>query len=163
MYHLPLLPGYGPSANVRSSAAPTHQEPDVIVPISEAEDTVNLISLPASPALGIANEAVLSPPVGADVPHEVFTPVIQETPSIGHHDTEEDLPQRFAEAIFFSYGVVVFFGLEEGQERAILEDVQNAGVMRRPLEEDRWEVEECHYAVSHCPPDSLSLTDVSLV
>lgn len=53
-----------------------------------------------------------------------------------------------AEVVFFAYGVVVFFGLEEGQERSILEDVEGAGVMRRKMGEEQWELEECHYAVS---------------
>lgn len=61
---------------------------------------------------------------------------------VGKRKTDE-----FAEVVFFSYGVVVFFGLEEAQEHAILDDVQSAGVMRSSLEESRWEVEECHYAV----------------
>jgi len=50
-----------------------------------------------------------------------------------------------ADAVFFSYGVVVFFGLEESQERNILEDIGGAGVMKRKMVEDRWEIEECHY------------------
>jgi len=41
---------------------------------------------------------------------------------------------------------VVFFGLEEQQERGILEDVAAGGIIRRPLTEDRWEIEECHFA-----------------
>lgn len=53
-----------------------------------------------------------------------------------------------AEVIFFEYGVAVFFGLDEGQERSILEDLDNAGIVKRGLKEDDWEVEECHYAVS---------------
>ncbi|KAH9922506.1 uncharacterized protein B0H18DRAFT_1085877 [Fomitopsis serialis] len=54
--------------------------------------------------------------------------------------------EDYAEAIFFTYGVVVFFGLTEQQERGILEDVEGAGVMRKKFVEDDWEVEECHYA-----------------
>lgn len=56
--------------------------------------------------------------------------------------------EDYAEVIFFAYGVVVFFGLTEQQERGVLEDVERAGVMRKKLGEDDWEVEECHFAVS---------------
>ena len=58
--------------------------------------------------------------------------------------TEE---QGFAEAIFFDYGVVVFFGLREDQELNILEDVEAGGNMSRKIPHDDWEVEACHYAV----------------
>lgn len=57
-------------------------------------------------------------------------------------------PDTFAEAVFFAYGVVVFFGLNEAQERSILEDVESAEIMQKPLPEERWEIEECHYEVS---------------
>lgn len=150
MYHLPLLPGYGPSANIRSSAAPIPLKPDPIAPMSEAEDIISLPSTPSMP-LTISDEALMSPPPPVDHNAEPFSPTIPETPSLDQHPVheqeEEEGETRFAEAVFFTYGVVVFFGLEEGQERAILEDIQNAGIMRRPMEEDRWEIEECHYAV----------------
>lgn len=55
--------------------------------------------------------------------------------------------EEFAEAVFFSYGVVVFFGLDEGQEKGILEDIDGAGIMKRKMDEEKWEVEECHYSV----------------
>ena len=50
-----------------------------------------------------------------------------------------------AEAVFFSYGVAVFFGFTENQEIGILEDVERAGVMKRRMTEADWEVEECHF------------------
>jgi uncharacterized Rmd1/YagE family protein len=50
-----------------------------------------------------------------------------------------------AETVFFSYGVAVFFGFTENQEIGILEDVERAGVMKRKMTEDDWEVEECHF------------------
>lgn len=148
MYHLPLLPGYGPNANIRSSAAPATQKPDTVVAISEAEDNGYLISsLPSSPVTHILpREPFLSASI-PDSATDPISPIIHETPASEHPEPEDDGPAKFAEVVFFSYGVVVFFGLEEGQERAILEDVQNAGIMRRPMEEDLWEVEECHFAV----------------
>jgi hypothetical protein len=53
-----------------------------------------------------------------------------------------------AEAVFYSYGVSVFFGFTETQEKEIMEDCLNAGAWSRPQVEDDWEVEECHYVVS---------------
>jgi len=52
-----------------------------------------------------------------------------------------------AEAVFFAYGVVVFFGLDERQEKNILEDIEKAGTLNRTIEEEDWEVEEFHFAV----------------
>lgn len=60
----------------------------------------------------------------------------------------QTIPEEIAEVVFFEYGVVVFFGLEEGQERGILDDISNAEIPRRPLPEDNWEIEECHFEVS---------------
>jgi uncharacterized Rmd1/YagE family protein len=53
-----------------------------------------------------------------------------------------------AEVVFFSYGVVVFFGLGEAQEKGIIEDIEKAGVLADPISERDWEVEECHFVVS---------------
>jgi uncharacterized Rmd1/YagE family protein len=58
-----------------------------------------------------------------------------------------DGDEAVAEVVFFEYGVVVFFGLEEGHEIGILEDIGNAGILRRPIVEDDWEIEECHFTV----------------
>lgn len=56
---------------------------------------------------------------------------------------------RVAEVVFFEYGVTVFFGLSEREERDVLEDCEQAGIWTRPVAEADWEVEECHY-VSPC-------------
>lgn len=56
-----------------------------------------------------------------------------------------------AEIVFFAYGVVVFFGFDEMQERDILEDVHGAGTVKGVRVEGEWEIEECHYAVSRLP------------
>jgi len=50
-----------------------------------------------------------------------------------------------AEAVFFSYGVAVFFGFSENQEIGVFEDLERAGVMKRKMTEGDWEVEECHF------------------
>jgi uncharacterized Rmd1/YagE family protein len=54
---------------------------------------------------------------------------------------------QIAEAVFFSYGVSIFFGFQEDEERAVMEDIDAAGGWIRGLGEDDWEVEEFHYAV----------------
>lgn len=53
--------------------------------------------------------------------------------------------------MFFDYGVAVFYGFEEGEERKILEDLEKAGVFVRRVGEEDWEVEECHYVVRTFP------------
>ena len=148
MYNLPLLPGYGPNANIRSSTLPSSDTEEPLVPASEAEDGYTT-SLPASPAIH-QDGYLASMSAEADI-------------HVSESASENKLGKRkageFAEVVFFSYGVVVFFGLEEEQEQAILDDVQSAGVMRSPVEEARWEVEECHYAVRSLilnPRDSYS-------
>jgi len=42
--------------------------------------------------------------------------------------------------------VVVFFGLEERHERDIVEDIANAGIVKRPMDEDDWEIDDFHFA-----------------
>lgn len=61
---------------------------------------------------------------------------------------------NIAEVIFFEYGVIVFFGLDERGERDVLEDISKAGGMKRPINEDEWEIEECHFAVCLASPNS---------
>lgn len=73
--------------------------------------------------------------------------------TLERHRTEEE---HIAEAIFFSYGVAVFFGFSEMQERDILDDLDNAGIWIRKRPEEEWEVEECHYVVSFLRGSLLS-------
>lgn len=63
------------------------------------------------------------------------------------HQQSKRKEDEVAEVVFFQYGVVVFFGLEEGQEKGIIEDLDNNGILKRPVKEDDWEVEECHFTV----------------
>jgi uncharacterized Rmd1/YagE family protein len=71
-------------------------------------------------------------------------PPAAPTPQVESSSPNED---EIVEVVFFEYGVAVFFGLTEGQEKDILEDIENAGIMKRKIPEDDWEVEECHFAV----------------
>jgi uncharacterized Rmd1/YagE family protein len=59
-----------------------------------------------------------------------------------------NLTGKVAEAVFFNYGVSVFFGFDESEERDIMEDCEGAGVWMRPQQEDDWDIEEFHYVVS---------------
>ncbi|KAI0918633.1 hypothetical protein AcV5_002569 [Taiwanofungus camphoratus] len=168
MYHLPLLPGYGPHSNMRSSAPPASPgAEDLTSGLSEAEeDGYQGMYFDSASETGVmpAMEGYIlstSPVVaGTDLPLEGTANATRE-PENGHGRLKRKRREKksqdkmgngsraedYAEAIFFSYGVVVFYGLTESQERGILEDVEAAGVMRRKLMQDDWEVEECHYAV----------------
>lgn len=88
-------------------------------------------------------------PLLLDAPPPKPTPTPTTTTSRpsrqGNVKKEED---RIAELIVFDYGVVVFFGFEEGQERDILDDFTRAMISVKPRAEDKWEVESCHYVVS---------------
>ncbi|KAI0918632.1 hypothetical protein AcV5_002569 [Taiwanofungus camphoratus] len=167
MYHLPLLPGYGPHSNMRSSAPPASPgAEDLTSGLSEAEeDGYQGMYFDSASETGVmpAMEGYIlstSPVVaGTDLPLEGTANATRE-PENGHGRLKRKRREKksqdkmgngsraedYAEAIFFSYGVVVFYGLTESQERGILEDVEAAGVMRRKLMQDDWEVEECHYA-----------------
>lgn len=57
------------------------------------------------------------------------------------------MTNQIAEAVFYSYGVSVFFGFQEDEERAVMEDIDAAGGWIRGMQEDDWEVEQFHYAV----------------
>jgi uncharacterized Rmd1/YagE family protein len=218
MYHLPLLPGYGPNANVRSSAPSKmktgrsflahlseaeengYQGTYFTTPTPQADNLGGYISSssPVEPRKSSARHHFL-PPVDLPVPHlpphaetdnetdldvsgfatepEIETPYSEQLPGETPQQLDidpgaetdpgpgiynrwkpprEEVPSEaskrsdddVAEVVFFEYGVVVFFGLAEDQERDILEDIDNAGIMKRKIEEEDWEIEECHFTVS---------------
>ncbi|KAH0581415.1 hypothetical protein H2248_012497 [Termitomyces sp. 'cryptogamus'] len=171
MYHLPLLPGYGPDTNIRSSApAKASNEKSILAGLSEAEEDGYqgtyfntrtprpsnshegyIYSSPVEPGPVLSDMTELLPSEAESEQELLYTSLSEaESPvqrkvhwqSPPRSQSEEDV----AEAVFFEYGVVVFFGLHERQECDILEDIARAGVVRRPLEEDQWEVEQCHFA-----------------
>ncbi|KAF9563200.1 DUF155-domain-containing protein [Agrocybe pediades] len=209
MYHLPLLPGYGPNANVRSSA-PTNMKTgqSLAAHLSEVEENGyqgTYFTSPVEPSENAMREGYITStsPVDTrinrankDAQSDRIPPETDEETE-GDHGfvTEPETPKSdiavdvvstsveidpgaetdpglygrwkeprkvldtpgsepsmskqqdddVAEVVFFEYGVVVFFGLDESQEKDILEDIENAGVMRRNINEDDWEIEECHY------------------
>ena len=185
MYHLPLLPGYGPGSNIRSSAPPTsagNEDPSSGLSEAEEDGYQGTYFTSMEPSTSPAMEGFMpsaSPEVNTFGAAAVTSPTQDEAasrPSASQQEhtlTSEDMnpaiaapprsggttrsrtrrrataaePQNFAEAVFFEYGVVVFFGLREDQELGIIEDIEMAGIMARPIPHDDWEVEACHYAV----------------
>ncbi|KAK0458738.1 DUF155-domain-containing protein [Desarmillaria tabescens] len=163
MYHLPLLPGYGPSSNIRSSAfASGDAGMNILTRLSEAEENgyqgtyfTNDRAHSSSPN---RDGYISSSPVMTRGAYEVETSEAERT-TYSDTERERESPEiRFArppaqpthaedvaEVVFFEYGVAVFFGLDEGQERNILEDIENAKIMTRKIAEDDWEIEECHF------------------
>ncbi|KAK7463008.1 Sad1-interacting factor 3 [Stygiomarasmius scandens] len=195
MYHLPLLPGYGPNANVRSSAVV--QTNDVLARLSEAEEIgyqgsyftnqqhghredgyitsspVERRSVPESSSVPLVSDSDAYSQTDAEDPEPVISPIsdpeqprtpfVMPIPSISPSHppplpTSTTYPsispttpfsasyQENAEVIFFEFGVVVFFGLSEVQEKSILEDLENNRIMQRRIPEAHWEIEECHFA-----------------
>ena len=169
MYHLPLLPGYGPTVNIRSSVPAQDRH---LSRMSEAEEngyqgtyfgtsasetpfSLHDGYIPSSSPLENLNTSRSHPETETEAETtEMDEPSIDEAPAReGRADKARALErervdsENVAEVVFFAYGVIVFFGLDEEQERSILEDVEGAGAIRRKLPEADWEVEECHYAV----------------
>ena len=215
MYHLPLLPGYGPGANIRSSApAVTATGKSFLAHFSDAEENgyqgtyfTSRVSgsssslkrgyISSSPLVGSHDQrhTTIPSPLTPDLPPErlaqyvqPLTPASEILPTItttaadvdpgaetdpGVYDTwkpaddvqdpeippplrNSDEDNDVAEVVFFEFGVVVFFGFEERRERDILEDIANAGIVKRPIDEDDWEIEECHFAVCFFPTQFFS-------
>lgn len=76
---------------------------------------------------------------------ELQTPIVQQASP--QQDPEQESEEPIAEVVFFAYGVAVFYGFNEAQERSIIDDLVNAGIFRRLIKEGDWEIEECHFAV----------------
>lgn len=175
MYHLPLLPGYSLHTNLRSSAfAPSSDEADPMYQLSEAEElgyqgtyfTSNSVEERRLDGYMTGGGSPEHTPLASTYYED--QPQIQQ-PREYHDDshTSPKTPQshnktrkrkqraskaeppvdysNVAEAVFFSYGVAVFFGFAENQEIGILEDIERAGVMKRKMMQDDWEIEECHF------------------
>ncbi|KAG2139568.1 hypothetical protein BD769DRAFT_1663449 [Suillus cothurnatus] len=168
MYHLPLLPGYGPNTSIRSSAAPVKEAKSLQKRLAEAEKMAIREDVPRTSdgymTSGSHAESHRPPPrpeLESEAEEAEYAEEgegerydanerSQETKERAegerHEQAEVEEEDRIAEVVFFAYGVAVFFGLEEGQERAIVEDISNASILKRPMKEDDWEIEECHFA-----------------
>lgn len=174
MYHLPLLPGYSLHTNLRSSAfATSSDETDPMYQLSEAEElgyqgTYFTSNSAEERRLDGYMTGGGSPEHTPLVSMSYEDPPQIQQPREYHDDTHTSskIPQspnktrkkkrraskaepldysNVAEAVIFSYGVAVFFGFTESQEIGVLEDIERAGVMKRRMTQDDWEVEECHF------------------
>ncbi|KAK0220204.1 DUF155-domain-containing protein, partial [Armillaria fumosa] len=163
MYHLPLLPGYGPNSNIRSSAFTSSDAGmHMMTRLSEAEENgyqgTYFTNDTAHSSSHNHDGYISSSPVMTRGAYEVETSEAERTTTHSDTEREPESPEirlakpathtnveDVAEVVFFEYGVVVFFGLEEGQERSILEDIENAKTITRKIAEDDWEIEECHF------------------
>lgn len=170
VYHLPLLPGYVPGVNVRSSAPPQ----DVLggmslfAKMNEAEDRGydGDYFTSTSPELNrFSRDGYIqsSPPRNRNISYRSSSTDSEQEPELesdypnprrnGKGKARRRMSDQFeetsrAEVVVFDYGVTVFMGMEESQEKAILEDFQRAGVWVRGRPEEDWEIEVCHYVVS---------------
>jgi uncharacterized Rmd1/YagE family protein len=176
MYHLPLLPGYVPGVNVRSSgAAQSPSGESYIADLTEAEENGyegKYFSATEPVSSFEDNEGYFtgSPETTRKSPAALAEQLPVATPDTGSSSQSKAEPPKHrkratsvynrAEVVIFSYGVVVFFGLEEAHERAILEDLENAGMLSRKLRESEWEVEECHFEVRHTRYLTIRLTNI---
>lgn len=179
MYHLPVLPGYGPAVKVRSSMpAPSHTRRLSRMSQAEEDGYTGSYFIPGrSPEQGFSHDGYIarsltnSPPIDRrtrdleenEVENEsrereflVDTPLVAaQSPALAPPTAPVSEPRTpvaagddAAEIVFFAYGVAVFFGFDEMQERDILEDVHSAGTVKGAQAENEWKIEECHYAVS---------------
>ncbi|KAI0642682.1 DUF155-domain-containing protein [Trametes meyenii] len=185
MYHLPLLPGYGPGSNIRSSAPPVtpghedpssgfsdaeedgyqgtyfsadHQEPTTSQPIEGFIPSASPVTATHGLPVNSPNEVRGAAESQVRTSQQLLVAVSTEEREHEPLKSETSRPKRisrrkttseaenFAEAVFFEYGVVVFYGFREDQELGIVEDVEFAGIMLRKIPHDDWEVEACHYA-----------------
>ena len=156
MYHLPLLPGYGPGSNIRSSVPlQTPGRKSHLSRLSEAEENGYQDTYFASPAprsRSSVRDGYMSAGSPVATRRSLAVPEESEADAEDEEDRPASPPKRkedsdVAEVVFFEYGVAVFFGLGEEQEKGILEDLDNAGILKRAIKEDDWEVEECHFVV----------------
>lgn len=147
VYHLPLLPGYAPSVNVRSSPAPT-ESTMIMSRMSEDEQygyEGTYFPEAESPESNFPHDGYISTSPEANHRPNLRKRTKRRESTALERQLAED--EHIAEAIFFSYGVAVFFGFSEMEERDIIDDLDTAGIWTRKRPEEEWEVEECHYTV----------------
>ena len=177
-YYLPLLPGYAPNVNVRSSApSKSPGTRAMLSKMTEAEEygydgsyftpaVANLESHEHDGYISTSPQAhYRTDRMESDTEAEGETAASEMEDSMRTPPPPKPNPQpksyskaratmtapfdeQVAEVVVFDYGVVVFLGMEQAQERNILEDLLEAGLCIRPREEDDWEIEQCHYVVS---------------
>lgn len=154
MYHLPLLPGYDPSVNVRSSAPSNPSNgTSFLAALSEAEENgyegTYFPSEEVEDSFTVDGFIASSSPKDSRMAAESRSDGEQPGPQRLRHRSKSTSENKIAEVVFFAYGVIVFYGLQEAQERSIIDDINNAGVLSRKINDDMWEIEECHYTVRY--------------
>ena len=152
----PLLPGYDPQVNVRSS---TIVRTPFLKRLSDAEENGYqgpYFTLESNEN----NEDYISggfiPSSSPEAP--LHTAPSEERPKPKPRIVEENV----AEVVFFAYGVVVFFNLSEDQEKMIIDDLDNALVLVRKIDDNKWETEECHFSVSSSARSTFLNADKAL-
>lgn len=140
MYHLPLLPGYDPHVNVRSSTA---TKTPFLKRLNDAEENGY-----EGPYFTLeSNESNEDYTTGGFIPSSSPEALLHAAPAQERPKVKK-IEENVAEVVFFAYGVIVFFNLTEDQERMVIDDLDNALVLVRKIENDKWETEECHFSVS---------------
>lgn len=159
IYHLPLLPGYSQDANVRSSLPPkTAGGKSMLANMTDVEEAGYEGTYFADPAEYNTDPEGFIPSSSPPQESRLRNRKKKKKKAVTVDAVPDDVEDMSADVIFFQYGVVVFYGLDEEQERSILEDVANAGIWIGGRDEDRWEIEQCHYVVRR----PHSLVDVCL-
>lgn len=87
----------------------------------------------------------LTSPISVPSPHPPSFNRSQTVPVRNRRRKSHSTTNQVAEAVFFSYGVSVFFGFQPDEEKMVMEDIDAAGCWVRGADEEDWEVEEFHY------------------
>jgi uncharacterized Rmd1/YagE family protein len=134
-----------------SSAAPVPLPSPTTALEDEAASTAAAASesLSTSPEAASSSTPLLLSPDLSPFPSDPPPPPAHPLPTL----SAASKAPKLAEALFFDYGVSVFFGFTEQQERQVLEDCEQAdgcwvGAVGEPgdsAEERGWEMEECHF------------------
>jgi uncharacterized Rmd1/YagE family protein len=112
-------PGFAHRDGYISSSPPTSRYPDRVESDTDAEVEISVTDPEASPESYARPFHTGSRPVKrSDINPRSKTVVFDE---------------NIAEVVIFDYGVAVFLGMDESQERAILEDLQMVLVRLTPL------------------------------
>ena len=94
----------------------------------------------------------LTSPISVPSPHPPSFNRSQTVPVRNRRRKSHSTTNQVAEAVFFSYGVSVFFGFQPDEEKMVMEDIDAAGCWVRGADEEDWEVEEFHYVVGSLFP-----------
>jgi uncharacterized Rmd1/YagE family protein len=130
-----------------SSAASSSSQPSTHGPIGTHMDPKHPGYLEHIPATALSPQ---------DLTPVSETSAVPSVPAIarlkGRRKSAAHLSGRIGEAVFFEYGVSVFFGFQEADERDIMEDCEGGGCWSRSLSEEDWEQEDFHYTVRASRP-----------